>query len=131
MLCTSKACTHKAGSLLLEPQLQSILLWLFWKWGYCKLFSQPGFKLWFSQFQPSKFLGWQVWASCWPTLHTEIIFSPCNQVFILCTRWRLQAITFSYINTILFTFFFLNIFNFQGKSRIWVLSDKFIYLLLF
>jgi hypothetical protein len=24
---------HKAGTLLLEPHLQSILLWLFWRWG--------------------------------------------------------------------------------------------------
>jgi hypothetical protein len=26
-------CTCKAGALLLEPHLQSILLWLFWRWG--------------------------------------------------------------------------------------------------
>jgi hypothetical protein len=24
---------HKAGALPLEPHLQSILLWLFWRWG--------------------------------------------------------------------------------------------------
>jgi hypothetical protein len=28
-----KANNHKAGTLLLEPHLQSILLWLFWRWG--------------------------------------------------------------------------------------------------
>jgi hypothetical protein len=26
-------CKRKAGALPLEPHLQSILLWLFWKWG--------------------------------------------------------------------------------------------------
>jgi hypothetical protein len=41
--------TCKAGALALETHLQSILLWLFWKWGLtsylpgadCKLCSQP------------------------------------------------------------------------------------------
>jgi hypothetical protein len=28
-----RLCTYKTGSLLLEPNLQSILLWLFWRWG--------------------------------------------------------------------------------------------------
>jgi hypothetical protein len=29
----SGICTCKAGALLLEPHPQSILLWLFWRWG--------------------------------------------------------------------------------------------------
>jgi hypothetical protein len=29
----SGLCTCKAGALPLEPHLQSILLWLFWRWG--------------------------------------------------------------------------------------------------
>jgi hypothetical protein len=29
----SGLCGCKAGALLLEPHLQSILLWLFWRWG--------------------------------------------------------------------------------------------------
>jgi hypothetical protein len=30
---TSGLHTCKVGTLLLEPHLQSILLWLFWRWG--------------------------------------------------------------------------------------------------
>jgi hypothetical protein len=29
----SELCAHKAGTLPLEPLFQSILLWLFWRWG--------------------------------------------------------------------------------------------------
>jgi hypothetical protein len=29
----SRLCAHEAGTLLLEPCLQFILLWLFWRWG--------------------------------------------------------------------------------------------------
>jgi hypothetical protein len=29
----SGACACKASALMLDPQLQSILLWLFWRWG--------------------------------------------------------------------------------------------------
>jgi hypothetical protein len=35
----SGLCTCKAVTLLLEPHLQSILLWLFWRWGSLKLFA--------------------------------------------------------------------------------------------
>jgi hypothetical protein len=35
----------KAGSLLLEPRLQSILLWSLWRWGSRELFAQAGLKL--------------------------------------------------------------------------------------
>jgi hypothetical protein len=31
---TSGLCTCKTGTLQLEPQLQSILLHLFWRWGF-------------------------------------------------------------------------------------------------
>jgi hypothetical protein len=34
----------KAGTLLLEPYLQSILLWLFWRWGLSELFALAGLK---------------------------------------------------------------------------------------
>jgi hypothetical protein len=37
-LRASEAC--KAGILLLEPHLQSILLWLFWKWSLVNCFSR-------------------------------------------------------------------------------------------
>jgi hypothetical protein len=39
-------CACKAGTLLLEPQLQSILLWLFWRWGSRELFALGGLKPW-------------------------------------------------------------------------------------
>jgi hypothetical protein len=32
------------NTLLLEPHLQSVLLWLFWEWGSPKLFAQAGFE---------------------------------------------------------------------------------------
>jgi hypothetical protein len=38
----SGLCTCKAGALLLEPHLQSIFLWLFWRWGSHELFAQAG-----------------------------------------------------------------------------------------
>jgi hypothetical protein len=34
----SQLCACKAGALLLEPQLQLILLWLFWRWGLVNYF---------------------------------------------------------------------------------------------
>jgi hypothetical protein len=36
----SGLCVCKAGTLLLEPHLQSILFWLFWRWGLTNYF--PG-----------------------------------------------------------------------------------------
>jgi hypothetical protein len=36
--------TCKTGTLPLEPHLQSILLWLFWRWGSYKLFAWTGLK---------------------------------------------------------------------------------------
>jgi hypothetical protein len=35
----SRLHVYKAGALLLEPNLHSILLWLFWRWGSHKLFA--------------------------------------------------------------------------------------------
>jgi hypothetical protein len=37
--------TCKAGVLLLEPLLQSILLWLLWRWESHELFAQGGLEL--------------------------------------------------------------------------------------
>jgi hypothetical protein len=45
-------CT--AGTSLLVPHLQSILLWLFWRWGCPELFARAGIKLWSSQSQDSQ-----------------------------------------------------------------------------
>jgi hypothetical protein len=36
--------TCKAGTLLLAPHLQFIVLWLFWRWGSCELFAQACLK---------------------------------------------------------------------------------------
>jgi hypothetical protein len=44
----------KAGTLLLEPHLQPILLWLFWRWGSHELFARAGLKLEPSGSQPPK-----------------------------------------------------------------------------
>jgi hypothetical protein len=41
-LYACKAGTHKAGAVLLEPHLQSILLWLFWRWGLEDFFAWAG-----------------------------------------------------------------------------------------
>jgi hypothetical protein len=42
----SGLCAGKAGALLLEPHLQSILLWLFWRgWGPWELFSRVDLEL--------------------------------------------------------------------------------------
>jgi hypothetical protein len=46
--------TCKAGALMLEPLLQSILLWFFWRWGSWELFARTGLKLWPSWSQPPK-----------------------------------------------------------------------------
>jgi hypothetical protein len=37
---SSRLCAYKAGALSLETHLQSILLWLFWRWGSRELFAQ-------------------------------------------------------------------------------------------
>jgi hypothetical protein len=50
----SGLCTYKAGTLLLEAYLQSILLWLFWRWGSGELFAQVSLKSWSSWSQPSE-----------------------------------------------------------------------------
>jgi hypothetical protein len=47
---TSSLHACKAGTLLLEPNLLSILLWLFWKWGSHELFTRAGLEPWSSQF---------------------------------------------------------------------------------
>jgi hypothetical protein len=44
----------KAGALPLEPHLQPILLWLFWRWGSYELFTQTCFPA--SWCHPSKWL---------------------------------------------------------------------------
>jgi hypothetical protein len=48
---------YKASILPLKPQLQSILLWLFSRWGSCKLFAWAGLELWFSWSEPPEKLG--------------------------------------------------------------------------
>jgi hypothetical protein len=50
----SGLCTYKAVTLLLEPHLQPILFWLFWRRGSHKLFAWAGLKPQFSQSQPPK-----------------------------------------------------------------------------
>jgi hypothetical protein len=40
----SGLCTRKAGALPLEPHLQVIVLWLFWRWGPHELFIGTGLK---------------------------------------------------------------------------------------
>jgi hypothetical protein len=40
----SGLCACKTGALPLEPYIQFILLWLFWRWGL-KLFAQTGLQL--------------------------------------------------------------------------------------
>jgi hypothetical protein len=45
---------HACNILPLEPHLQSILLWLFWRWGSLKLLVQAGLEHRSSQSQPLK-----------------------------------------------------------------------------
>jgi hypothetical protein len=59
----SGLCTCKAGTLPLERHLQSIFLWLFWRWGLVKLFAWAGFKPRSSGSQLSK-EGFQACATC-------------------------------------------------------------------
>jgi hypothetical protein len=40
----SRHCDPKANALSLEPHLQSILLWLFWRWGLVNYFAWVGLK---------------------------------------------------------------------------------------
>jgi hypothetical protein len=47
-------CICKAGALPLETQLQSIMLWLFRRWGLVNYLPRSGLELWSSQFQPPK-----------------------------------------------------------------------------
>jgi hypothetical protein len=57
------ACT--AGAVLLEPHLQSILFWSFWRWGFHELFAWAGLKPRSSQFQPPKDQGMSYqWLAC-------------------------------------------------------------------
>jgi hypothetical protein len=53
----------EAGTLLLEPHFQSILLWLFWRWGSHELGAQAVLKLQSLWSQPPKWLGLQVWVT--------------------------------------------------------------------
>jgi hypothetical protein len=41
----SGLCTHKPGALSLEPLLQPILLWLFWRWGLENFLPRPASNL--------------------------------------------------------------------------------------
>jgi hypothetical protein len=41
----SGLCACKADTVTFQPKLQSILLWLFWKWGSHELFAEAGIKL--------------------------------------------------------------------------------------
>jgi cellulose synthase/poly-beta-1,6-N-acetylglucosamine synthase-like glycosyltransferase len=47
----------KAGALQLEPHLQSILLWLFWRWGSHELSAQAGLEPWISASQAARITG--------------------------------------------------------------------------
>jgi hypothetical protein len=53
----------KTGALLLEVHLQSILLWLFWRWGLTNYLAWASLESWASQSQSPKLLGQQVWAT--------------------------------------------------------------------
>jgi hypothetical protein len=46
-----RALHFQSGALLLEPYLQYILLWLFWRWGSHELFATDGLELHSSQSQ--------------------------------------------------------------------------------
>jgi hypothetical protein len=52
--------TCQAGALLLESYLQSIILWLFWRWKSYKLFAWAGIEPQSSQAQPPQQLGLQM-----------------------------------------------------------------------
>jgi hypothetical protein len=52
-----KAGGHKTGALPLEPHLQSVLLWLFWRWGSCGPKPQSVWS------QPPKQVGLQAWTT--------------------------------------------------------------------
>jgi hypothetical protein len=70
--------TCKAGILPLKLHLQSILLWLLWRWGGShELFPWAGLKPWPSWSQPPKKLQLQVWAtSTWLGPQLLMILSP-------------------------------------------------------
>jgi hypothetical protein len=50
----SGLCTCKAGTLLIGPNLQSIMLWLFWRWGVFWTTCLAGLELGSSWSQPPK-----------------------------------------------------------------------------
>jgi hypothetical protein len=52
------------------------LLWLFWRWGSCKLLAQAGLKLWSSQSQPPMKLGLQAWATSTSSFFVSFVFKP-------------------------------------------------------
>jgi hypothetical protein len=56
-----KGDTHKTGTLLLEPHILSILVWLFWRWGFHEVFAQVGLELPSSQPQSSNQLDVSHW----------------------------------------------------------------------
>jgi hypothetical protein len=86
----SGLCDCKAGTLPLEPHLQSIFLWLFWRWGLTNYLHGLASNL--SLAQPPKCLGLQVWA----TGGQQHV--PFNKYEIF--TWTLQLNTFTF--TLLF-----------------------------
>jgi hypothetical protein len=94
---------------------ESILSWLFWKWGSCELFAQADLESGSSWPQPDKKLGLQAWAT-WHSakefrllLSAYIFFSIfCNDRFYIFTcesvifflfsrKFRNEILLFSYI----------------------------------
>jgi hypothetical protein len=71
----SRVHACKAGTLSLEPQLLSILLWLFWRWGLANFLSQAGLEPWSSWSQSPKWLKLQTWAtSTWLNIYLMLAF---------------------------------------------------------
>jgi hypothetical protein len=76
--------TYEAGTQLLKPHLQCILLWLFWRWGSYKLFAWAGLlcDLHISDSRVARITGVSHWCRAWSLLIKTLIILYSNYILL-------------------------------------------------